>query len=367
MSRMQSSKTCIVCGVTDVSVQREHILPRLFGGTNDPSNIAFVCANCNAAMADFPLERHFVQYLTSLLEKSPLFKNVKAEARVPGTSFRADIIAERVDTGEKLIIECKRWSVMNEIRLKDALAQLQDYLAASGVKQGVIAFPGYVDQHTASQLSHKRIDLWDLQKIAAQFRAQIAQVEDKYFKAIFQNSETRRSIEDDLIQQLGDCPVGTPGWLQYQKLVGRILSYLFCPPLNAPLYEHSDFSSINRRDFIFPNYASEGFWCFLQRRYSADYIVVDAKNAKGKIQKSHILQVANYLKEHGVGRFGMVLCRQGPDRGAIATLREQWVLHGKLIIVLTHRDIEDMLLAKAASGDPSSVIGAHIQRFRLSM
>jgi hypothetical protein len=318
-------------------------------------------------MANFPLEMHFTRYLTDLLEESPLFKNVVADARIAGTNYRPDIIAERVDTGERLIIECKRWPVMNELQLKDALAQLQDYLAASGAEQGIIAFPGYADRNSARHRSHERIDLWDLQKISSQFRAEIEKVDDVYFKSVFQNSKARRSVEDDLVQQLSECPAGTPGWLQYQKLVGRILAHLFCPPLDRPLYEHSDFSSTNRRDFIFPNYASDGFWQFLRSRYSADYVVVDAKNAKGKIQKPHILQIANYLKEHGVGRFGMILCREGSDRGAIATLREQWVLHGKLIIVLTHRDIEDMLLAKAASGDASSVIGAHIQRFRLSM
>jgi hypothetical protein len=364
MSRMQSSGTCAVCGATVVPLERHHILPWSLGGTSDPSNIALVCADCNRTMAS---EMHFARYLTALLEGSPLFKNVQADARIAGTNYRPDIIAERADTGERLIIECKRWPVMNEIRLQDALAQLKDYLAASGAKQGIIAFPGYVDRHSTRQLSHEQIDLWDLQKISSQFRAQIEQVEDKYFKTVFQNSEARRSVEDDLIQQLRECPAGTPGWLQYQKLVGRILAHLFCPPLDRPLYEHSDYSSTNRRDFIFPNYASEGFWQFLRNRYSADYVVVDAKNAKGKIQKPHILQIANYLKEHGVGRLGMILCRHGSDQGAIATLREQWVLHGKLIIVLTHRDIEDMLLAKAASGDPSSVIGAYIQRFRLSM
>lgn len=367
MSRVHSSGVCAVCGATGVRLERHHVLPRSLGGTSNPTNIALVCANCNRTVANFPREMRFIRYLTALLERSPLFRNVKAEARIAGTNYRPDIIAERADSGERLIIECKSWAVMNEIRLKDALAQVKDYLAASGAKEGIIAFPGYVDRHSARQVSHERIDLWDLQKISSQFRDQIEHVDDQYFKSVFQNPEGRRSVEDDLIEQLRECPAGMPGWLQYQKLVGRILAHLFCPPLDRPLSEHSDYFSTNRRDFIFPNYASEGFWQFLRSRYSADYAVVDAKNAKGKIRKPHILQIANYLKEHGVGRFGMILCRQGPDQGAIATVREQWVLHGKLIVVLTHRDVEDMLLAKAALGDPSSVIGSHIQRFRLSM
>jgi hypothetical protein len=85
---------------------------------------------------------HFVRCLTALLERSPVFRNVKPEARVPGTNYRSDIVVERADTGEQLIIECKRWSVMNEIRLKDAVTQLKDHLAASGAKQGLSHFRG---------------------------------------------------------------------------------------------------------------------------------------------------------------------------------------------------------------------------------
>jgi hypothetical protein len=104
----------------------------------------------------------------------------------------------------------------------------------------------------------------------------------------------------------------------------------------------------------------------LRTRYLADYIVVDAKNGKD-VTKAHVLQIANYLKAHGVGLFGMILCRHGCDKGAVVTLREQWIVSNKLIIVLNDSDVESMLLAKSAQGDPASVLSDHIQQFRLSM
>ena len=54
---------------------------------------------------------------------------------------------------------------------------------------------------------------------------------------------------------------------------------------------------VNRRDFIIPNYSEEGFLRYLRSRYSADYIVVDAKNYTHKITRKDALQIANYLKE----------------------------------------------------------------------
>jgi hypothetical protein len=105
----------------------------------------------------------------------------------------------------------------------------------------------------------------------------------------------------------------------------------------------------------------------LRTRYGADYIVVDAKNGKGKITKAHVLQVANYLKHYGVGMFGIILGRNEADGGARITLREQWLLHNKLIVTLNDFDLESMLLAKESKGDPATILGERVQQFRLSV
>lgn len=115
-------------------------------------------------------------------------------------------------------------------------------------------------------------------------------------------------------------------------------------------------------------YASDGFWEFLRHRYAADYIVVDAKNSKLKIKKKDVLQIANYLKAPGAGLFGMVFCRHGADANAMSTtIREHWFMHSELIVVLDDTDVERMLLASSAGGDPTVIIGERIQAFRLSL
>jgi hypothetical protein len=142
---------------------------------------------------------------------------------------------------------------------------------------------------------------------------------------------------------------------------------LFCPPLEAPISESGDAVAVNRRDWIFPNYADAGFWHFLRQRYKADYIVVDAKNYKGPISKTQVLQIANYLKPHGTGMFAMIATRGGADRSADLTIKEQWAIHGKLILVLKDDHLQSMLLAASSRGEPHKVLGQAIQEFRLSM
>jgi hypothetical protein len=160
---------------------------------------------------------------------------------------------------------------------------------------------------------------------------------------------------------------GKEHWPIFQKLVGRLLSKLFSPPLQAPISESSDWSGVNRRDFVLANFAESGFWYHMRQRYNADYIVVDAKNYKGFVKKRDILQVSHYLKPHGAGLFGLIFSRNGCDNSGVITAREQWLQYNKMVIVLNDENIEAMIRAKSAGGDPSIVLSGKIQEFRLAI
>ena len=62
------------------------------------------------------------------------------------------------------------------------------------------------------------------------------------------------------------------------------------------------------------------------------------------------------------------MCRKGGDKaGCETTLREQWLVHRKLILVLNDDDIEAMLVAKSDGRAPEDLVGKQIEDFRLSM
>jgi hypothetical protein len=49
------------------------------------------------------------------------------------------------------------------------------------------------------------------------------------------------------------------------------------------------------------------------------------------------------------------------------TLREQWILHDKLITPLTDSDVRQMLNDKKGGGDPAELIRQKVEDFRLSL
>jgi hypothetical protein len=95
--------------------------------------------------------------------------------------------------------------------------------------------------------------------------------------------------------------------------------------------------------------------------------VIDAKNYRQQIKKTPILQMAHYLTRHGTGLFGMIASRTGVDATILYVLREQWVLHDKMILVLSDSDVLQMLTMKEAGGDPATLIRQKIEDFRTAM
>ena len=74
------------------------------------------------------------------------------------------------------------------------------------------------------------------------------------------------------------------------------------------------------------------------------------------------------LKSHGAGLFGLIISRVGGDAsGCEHTLREQWLVHRKLILVLDDEDMKEMLIAKSDGRAPEEILGQKIEHFRLSM
>lgn len=315
-----------------------------------------------------PREIEFTEYLTSLLKANQDFRNIGNE--VQARDFDWDITAERKSgTGwRRLAIECKNYPAFSSSRLQSIVDQLSTYRDAMGSEQLVLAFPGRLSQEERERLASSGVEAWDIDFLADSFHDQIRQVAHPYFQTLLTAvmSQAKVTRFNTLIGQLKACRPGKVDWGRYQKLAAEILETLFCPPLNTPIAQSPDATGVNRRDVVLPNYAADGFWKFMRESYKADFLVVDAKNSL-EVGKGDVLQVANYLKSHGAGLFALIMCRRGGDQGCVHTLREQWIAYNKLILLLNDQDVEAMLLAKSAGGQPEEVIRQKIEDFRLSL
>ena len=350
-------------------------MPIADGGGIGLDNVALLCRNCHYLLDSFrPSELEFVRFLSNILVGSDDYGDVVAESPLrsgEGIILRPDLTATRRQNGkrERVVIEAKAWSSAGGAQVQAAIAQVERYRRVGMFDAKALVFPGRVGEDGKAALDAADIEVWDLDYVATAFAKEIAAQPPSGFKLLYSlvAHSGGRSESDGLIGRLKACKPGTEDWVTYQKVVADVFEFLFVPPLTSHRWESSDGLGANRRDIILSNYAPDGFWKFLRETYQAYHIVVDAKNRKNRTSKSEALQVANYLKPHGTGKFAIIATRSDESPACRHTIAEQWTLYGKMIVLLKDDDIEAMLLAAGSGGKPEDVIGQKIEKFRLSM
>ena len=303
-----------------------------------------------------------------LLTRMPDVQLVEPEQSVP--DIRCDLVARR--NGRPLLVEVKVQTPQTLQRSHDIVAQLK---AASDRYQKIhprqlkpnllVMFPGVLSPPKTAYFEGEGVDVWDgrhLQRLAREL-----DVPAPDFVAVLDGEERIEDREpaQELLRRISLIRPGRDDWPQYESFCEAALNFLFCPPLKPAIVQSRDGNRANRRDFILPNYAQDGFWRFLRDQYRADFLVAEVKNIKSTAGKLEVLQLANYLTRHGTGLVGILMTRGALDTTARWISREQWVLHDKLIIGLADEDVRQMLLSRQAGSDPSELIQQRIEDFRL--
>jgi len=70
------SRSCAYCGVKNVPLEVEHIVPKSIGGSNRVSNLAIACRKCNQAKGN----RNIEEFLS---KKPDLLKKIKTQVKTP--------------------------------------------------------------------------------------------------------------------------------------------------------------------------------------------------------------------------------------------------------------------------------------------
>ncbi|TQS43147.1 hypothetical protein [Cryptosporangium phraense] len=327
-------------------------------------------------MPEEPAPRYSELQLTQLLQKIiPRAFDVElaSEVRLPKPlRMRVDIAFERA--GTLTLVEVRGSTPQTDRRIRELIWRLDKYRSAleeDGAAETpltvVLAIPGSLSATFVQRLRASNIVLWDQDEIT-RIAAKAGFLSDAHeFFSAEQTAPRSVSQAEEMQRRLARIKCGRDHWPLYQRFCGEVLEYLFTPPLNKPISESADIPRVNRRDFAIPNYATAGFWQFMREHYRADFLVVDAKNFCGYVKKEHILQIANYLSVHKTGLFAFILTRNSADKGAMHTCREQWMLHGKMILVFNDDDLMQMLENRKHGQDPAMVIRQKLEDFRLGV
>jgi len=147
----------------------------------------------------------------------------------------------------------------------------------------------------------------------------------------------------DYVYELDKLKTGHKYARHYQETILHILDYLF-DDLVDPQLESSTAYQTERRDIIFYNTGTQGFWKDIKEKYGAVHVIFEAKNTD-KIRLAFINQLATYLK-NALGKFGVIVTRKDINRNVIKKAISVFNSESKIILFLRDRDLKTMVRNK---------------------
>jgi hypothetical protein len=321
------------------------------------------------ALVDRLDPRTFEDFVFDVLEASMDGYGLKRD--ITDGPLRIDVLAEPIQSKPDLrniAFEIKKTQVTSADVILSQLGRRESLQRRRPSFDFVLVITGGMTRAAKELVAEHNLTVWNVDDLARRLDDKIRA---KWFgiaaggsKGAHQREPSRAEALSSTLAQISPGDVQA---LEYQQWVADALEYLFVPPLGPVHYEASDFAKRNRRDVILENWAQDGFWAQARIAYSADQVVVDAKNSAMPLTKRPVVDLAHYLKPYGCGMFGILCCRKGAAVGARHAIREQWIGGKKLIVVLSDETLLDMLRRKSAGQMPEELLRHQIARFRNSL
>ncbi|MEZ5359826.1 MAG: restriction endonuclease [Candidatus Zixiibacteriota bacterium] len=310
----------------------------------------------------------FEKFVGDVIRGSGRFKDV----RIHGGPIDQGIDIEAIEI-DPMLGKPRRW-IFQVKKTRVAGVDVAGYMYAilrivesQEPTQVVLVVAGSVTQRAKGILERMGVEAWDSAKLAELATPEL-------LKDWFGIESNTLAVDDSAKQKVKAfkasilaTTAGKGFWSAYQRLIADLLEFLFCPPLELPRYELLDADKRNRRDILFANSTSKGFWAQIRNDYLAHYIVVDAKNYSKPVTKNAVLDIAHYLKPYGCGMFALLVSRRAPGNAASHATREQWIGANKMIVHINDDILIEMLEVRENGGEPNEVIRRQIDDFRMSL
>ena len=209
-------------------------------------------------------------------------------------------------------------------------------------------------------------------------RGDISLVE-RYVKARESNSAEARPaldyIDEDackeahaLRDKLAAIQPGREQAAEYQRVVLKILNYLFSPELIDGQPEVRTIDGTERRDIIFTNDSDESFWTYVRTTHDGIFLMFEAKNTTD-LGLAEINQTATYLGDR-IGRLGIIVTREAPKENVQRKIFSIWndsAPNRKVILTLSDEQLRELLELRCRDLSPTKWMQKHYRHFRTSV
>ena len=109
------------------------------------------------------------------------------------------------------------------------------------------------------------------------------------------------------------------------------------------------------------------FWKFIINEIQSRYIIFEFKNYSEKINQGQILTTEKYLFNQALRKVAIIFSRKGGDESADKFIRGALRESGKVILVLSDDDVEEMITDKEKGDAPEHVLFKKIDELFMTL
>jgi hypothetical protein len=205
-------------------------------------------------------------------------------------------------------------------------------------------------------------------------------VDPKYKSSIIPSfksasSSIKQEKADDkgerLCKELNTLKRGRPDAAKFEDKCTEILKYLFDNNTDLSLWEVQPPTDdgLHRFDLLCRIISSHQntFWTELAHDFHTRYVLFEFKNYTKKIKQGQIYTTEKYLFLTALRSVSFIIARNGADDNAVKAAKGALKEAGKLIVILTAKDICEMLKLKDKGDEPSIILRAKIDKMLIEL
>lgn len=163
---------------------------------------------------------------------------------------------------------------------------------------------------------------------------------------------------ESLLKRLDGCPPGKKGWMEFEDICCNALKCIFTDELTLWKRQERSNSELYRFDLIcrIKDDVRDSAWRLFATYFNSKYVVFEFKNYETRVTQKEIYSTEKYLYRKALRSVAIIISRNGYDTHAIGAAKGCLREAGKLILLLTERDIKDMLNLMIEEQDPSGYL-----------
>ncbi|WP_448635205.1 hypothetical protein [Pedobacter panaciterrae] len=170
-----------------------------------------------------------------------------------------------------------------------------------------------------------------------------------------------------LIGRLEDISEGKLGWVEYEVLCQEMLEYLFANDLSKWTRQQQTDDGLSRYDLICRISSNDDFWKTVLHSFNSRYVLFEFKNYSKNLSQDQIYSTERYLFPKALRGTSIIICRSGYSECALNAAKGSLRESGKLILILSQDDINQMLLARDNGDSPNDFLSDRLDDFLMSL